>query len=137
MYDVKLREDNIKKYLNWTGLVVFWVVTPCGLTGGYQRFEGPYRFHLHLEETLVTTYKTTLRYNPEDQHRYLHRRENLRCQNWLSDVQCFWYVLPETLVSSDARTCIVTMNHDILWNYTGKKIIVFLSITGCNKTLVF
>jgi hypothetical protein len=28
----------------WT--VVFWVVTPCNLVGGYQRFGGTYRAHL-------------------------------------------------------------------------------------------
>jgi hypothetical protein len=27
-------------------IVVFWVVTPCGLEGGYGRFEGIYRLHL-------------------------------------------------------------------------------------------
>jgi hypothetical protein len=27
-------------------------------------------------ETLVSTYKPTCYYNPEDQHRHLHRREN-------------------------------------------------------------
>jgi hypothetical protein len=29
-------------------------------------------------ETLVPTYESTRRYNPEDQHQYLHRRENLK-----------------------------------------------------------
>jgi hypothetical protein len=29
-------------------------------------------------ETLVSAYKTTRRYNPEDRHRHLHRRENLK-----------------------------------------------------------
>jgi hypothetical protein len=31
-------------------IVVFWVVTACGLVGGYQRFEKKYR--LHLQGTL-------------------------------------------------------------------------------------
>jgi hypothetical protein len=44
-------------------MLAFWVVTPCGLVGRYQRLGGIWR------------------YNPEDQHRYLHRRENLRSQN--------------------------------------------------------
>jgi hypothetical protein len=26
--------------------VVFWVVTPCCVVGGYQRFGGSYRLHL-------------------------------------------------------------------------------------------
>jgi hypothetical protein len=29
-------------------------------------------------ETLVSTYKSTWRHNPEDEHRRLYRRENLR-----------------------------------------------------------
>jgi hypothetical protein len=29
-------------------MMVFWVVTPCGLAGAYQRFEGTY--HLHLQD---------------------------------------------------------------------------------------
>jgi hypothetical protein len=28
-------------------------------------------------ETLISTYKSTRRYNPEDQHRHLHRREDI------------------------------------------------------------
>jgi hypothetical protein len=28
--------------------------------------------------TMVCTYKSTWRYNPEDQHRHIHRRENLK-----------------------------------------------------------
>jgi hypothetical protein len=31
-----------------------------------------------FSETLASTDKSTRRYNPEDQHRHLHRRENLR-----------------------------------------------------------
>jgi hypothetical protein len=27
-------------------MLVFWVVTPCGLVGRYQRFEGTYSLHL-------------------------------------------------------------------------------------------
>jgi hypothetical protein len=33
-------------------------------------------------ETLVSTYNATQRYNPEDQHGHLHRRENLKCQRF-------------------------------------------------------
>jgi hypothetical protein len=50
-------------------VLLFWVVTPCGLTG---------RQAVCSSETLVWTYKPTRRRNPE-QHRYLHRRENLNC----------------------------------------------------------
>jgi hypothetical protein len=31
-----------------------------------------------LSETLASTYKSTRRHSPEDQHRHLHRRENLK-----------------------------------------------------------
>jgi hypothetical protein len=34
-------------------------------------------------ETLASTNKSTRRYYPEDQHRYLHRRENLKCRAFL------------------------------------------------------
>jgi hypothetical protein len=33
---------------------------------------------VYFSETLVSTYKCTRRYNPEDQHRQLHRREKLK-----------------------------------------------------------
>jgi hypothetical protein len=29
-------------------IVVFWVVAPFSLVGGYQRFVGTYRFHLQV-----------------------------------------------------------------------------------------
>jgi hypothetical protein len=32
---------------------------------------------VYSPETLVSTYKSTWRYNPEDKYRHLHRRENL------------------------------------------------------------
>jgi hypothetical protein len=28
----------------------FWVVTPCSVVGGYQRFRDPYCLHIHPEE---------------------------------------------------------------------------------------
>jgi hypothetical protein len=46
--------------------VVFWIVTPCCLVGGYKR----------SSETLVTIYKSTLSHKPEDHNQHLHRREN-------------------------------------------------------------
>jgi hypothetical protein len=49
-------------------IVVFWVVRPCTLLRGYQRFRETYQLHLlgtdvkmeviHSSEMLVTTYKT-------------------------------------------------------------------------------
>jgi hypothetical protein len=45
-------------------------------------------------ETLVSTYKFTWRYYPEDQHRRLHRRENLKSHHTA--------VLGRCLVSADA-----------------------------------
>jgi hypothetical protein len=48
--------------------LAFWVVTPCGLVGRYQRFGGTYCRH-HQDEVLVSTCKSTWRYNSEDQHR--------------------------------------------------------------------
>jgi hypothetical protein len=59
-------------------MVVFWFVTPCRLVCGYQRFGGTYYFHFQGPETLVPTYKSRWRHNPEDQHGHLHRRENLK-----------------------------------------------------------
>jgi hypothetical protein len=49
-------------------MVVFWVVTPCGLT-----MEA-----VCSSETLVPTYKSTRHHNPQDHHGNLHRRENLK-----------------------------------------------------------
>jgi hypothetical protein len=39
-----------------------------------------------FSETLVSTYKSTRRYNPEDQH--LHRRENLKSHNTHNYISC-------------------------------------------------
>jgi hypothetical protein len=33
-----------------------------------------------FSKTLVSTYKSSQRYSPEEQHRQLHRRENLKSQ---------------------------------------------------------
>jgi hypothetical protein len=54
-------------------MLVFWVVTPCGLVRRYQRFGETYCLQLlYMEtvcfsETLVSAYKSTWSYNPEDQ----------------------------------------------------------------------
>jgi hypothetical protein len=54
-------------------IVVFWIMTPCCLVGRYRRFGGTCRLTSTLQmeairffETLVITYKTTGRHNPED-----------------------------------------------------------------------
>jgi hypothetical protein len=57
-------------------IMVFWVVTPCVLVGGYQRLA---LFALKKEamrssETLVTPYKTSRRHNPEG-----HDRQKIYC----------------------------------------------------------
>jgi hypothetical protein len=58
-------------------IVVFWFVTPCD-----QRFGGTYRFHLHgeVEAIRASTYKVTLRHDPEDHFRHFHIFENLKYQ---------------------------------------------------------
>jgi hypothetical protein len=56
--------------------LVFWVVIPCGLVGRYKLFGGTYHLHFQTDlkmevvcssETLISTYKSTQHYNPEDQ----------------------------------------------------------------------
>jgi hypothetical protein len=56
-------------------MLIFWVVTPCGLEGRYQRLGGTYCLHLQdclnmeavfYSETLIITHMTTLPHNPED-----------------------------------------------------------------------
>jgi hypothetical protein len=52
-------------------MLVFWIVTPCGLVGRYQRFGGTYCLHLQVfspkavcsSQTLVSTYKSTQHFN--------------------------------------------------------------------------
>jgi hypothetical protein len=59
-------------------MVVFCVVTPCGLVDEYERFRrnilprssGLKMGTVCFSETLVSTYKSTRRYSPEDQHRH-------------------------------------------------------------------
>jgi hypothetical protein len=53
--------------------VVLWVMIPCRLVGGCQRFGGIYCLRLQEEgcsishKVLVTSYQTTRRHEPEDQ----------------------------------------------------------------------
>jgi hypothetical protein len=45
---------------------VFWVLTPCVVMVGYQRFRGPCCLHLQGQEILASYHNTTWRHNPED-----------------------------------------------------------------------
>lgn len=56
----------------------FLFITPSGLVGRYQCLGVLNMEAVCSFETLVTLYNFTLRYNPEDQHPHLDRRENLR-----------------------------------------------------------
>jgi hypothetical protein len=57
-------------------ILVFRVLMPCGLVGRYQRFSKTLIFSgLKMEivcfcKILVSTYKSTQHYNPEDQYRH-------------------------------------------------------------------
>jgi hypothetical protein len=69
---------NLKKTRTHKKIIMlfFWVVTPCGLLGTYKHFtenilspsSTPKIETEYFSETLVSTYKSTRRYNPEDQH---------------------------------------------------------------------
>jgi hypothetical protein len=68
----------------WLSGVVLWVVATCGFVGRYQRFGGVY--YQRMEAVCSTDTRlpeSTLRYKPEDRHRYLHFRENLMSLKWL------------------------------------------------------
>jgi hypothetical protein len=50
-------------------------------------------------KTLVNFYQTTRRYNPEDSHLRIHRRENLKTYlNYSVEMAVFWVVAPCSLV---------------------------------------
>jgi hypothetical protein len=61
---------NIHGTVGNLSIMVFWVVTPCGLVA--LKME-----EIFSSETLVSTYKSTRRHNPQDHHGYLRHRENL------------------------------------------------------------
>jgi hypothetical protein len=77
---VTIRHQRVNVCLNrhkWKGniktehlipMLVFWVTTPCRLVGKYRRFGGTNCLHFQF----------TRLYNPEDWHRHLHCRENVR-----------------------------------------------------------
>jgi hypothetical protein len=65
-------------------MLIFWVLTLCGLIRQYQHFEGKYFLCLtmpgglqlkedekHCHEILVSTYKSMKSYNPEHQHQQI------------------------------------------------------------------
>jgi hypothetical protein len=52
-------------------MVVFQVVTPCGLIDGYQCLGGTLKMEaIHSSEMFVTTYKAIWHHNPEDHHQH-------------------------------------------------------------------
>jgi hypothetical protein len=81
-------------------MLVFWVVTPCGLVGEYESFGGTYCLHLqgwHLDpemeavcssETLVPTFKSTRLYNPEDHRGHPSTELHQNYLNGFGDEKC-------------------------------------------------
>jgi hypothetical protein len=68
-------------------MLVFWVVTPCGLAARYQAFGGTYCLHLQGPEALKTEAVCSAKYylptsphaeQPEDGHRHHLLREKLK-----------------------------------------------------------
>jgi hypothetical protein len=59
-------------------MLIFGVVTPCGLvrTNVSEEHTASIFKAVCFSEMLVSTYKSTRRYNPEDKHRHLYRRKN-------------------------------------------------------------
>lgn len=65
-------------------MLIFWLILPCGPVGTptfrrnilYPSSEQNVET-VCFSETLVCTYKSTPRYNPEDQRQHLHIRQNL------------------------------------------------------------
>lgn len=63
-------------------MLVFWVVTPCGFVGRYQRFvrkilptsSGLKKKAVCSSKTMESTYESTWRYSTEAQHRNLIRK---------------------------------------------------------------
>jgi hypothetical protein len=64
-------------------VLVFWVITQCGIVGRYQCFRG----------TLVSTYKSTWHYNPGKQQWHVHNPENNRSHKWLLVIMKTFLVL--------------------------------------------
>jgi hypothetical protein len=50
-----------------------------------------------FSETLVSTYKFTPCYNPQDQHRHFHRRENLKSHDYFAHWRLTRHVIPDAL----------------------------------------
>jgi hypothetical protein len=60
-------------------MAVFLVVAPCSLVEVYQETLIALMMEAaRTSEMLINFYQTTRRYNPEDSHLRIHRRENLK-----------------------------------------------------------
>jgi hypothetical protein len=69
-------------------MMMFWVVAPCRLVGRYHRFGGMKMETVCFSETLVSTYESTRRHNPEQQHHHCRglSRNKLKGQNSVVNV---------------------------------------------------
>jgi hypothetical protein len=133
--------QNESEYNLVSSLLVFWVVTPCGLVHRYQHFGETYCLHLqgwniciYLQVHMVVT--------PEDQHQHLHCYKNLIIQFdsrmkvpclsltkgiW---VQCPFYTKIQVLSWNVNYVCI----HLICWNSKIKYVqLKFIIIDKQNK----
>jgi hypothetical protein len=77
---------------------------------------------LYSSETFVITYKSTQRWNPKDQHRHLHRRENLisHTDNTLKHVPvaCKTQVSPNSFkVMFGFETCLSLYGKNVDWGF--------------------
>jgi hypothetical protein len=61
---------------------------------------------VYSSETLVSTYKSTRRCNPEDQHRHLHRRDNLKSNIQNEELHNFY---------SSSNIIRVTRSRTMIW----------------------
>jgi hypothetical protein len=77
----------------------FWLLTSCGHLHRYQHLRITCCLHLQPWiptvspfETIVSAYKTTWLYKPEDEHRHFHRYENIISQinNFFQCSPCHW-----------------------------------------------
>jgi hypothetical protein len=76
---------------NFLSIWDLWVVMACGLVCGHQHHSTVLKeiaaFHnmasAYSSKTLVSTYKSTRRYNPAEGHQHLHRRKPQASRNVL------------------------------------------------------
>jgi hypothetical protein len=82
------RQSLILKRTGSAFVATFLVMMPCSLIGYYQCSRGTRRLHLQSRrmeaidssETLVTTCKTILSYNPKDHKQNFHNHENVKAR---------------------------------------------------------